>query len=199
MSDALAEPAATFYFDLASPLCYLAAERILPALGMPAAWHPVLAGELPHNELVAAFGRVGEQEAIREHVARRATELSLQPLVWPRDLRVDSRFAMLVATYARQIGRVVPFAQAAFRQAFAAGRDLSDPNAVMIAAAACEMHPKAVLQGAQLRSVSEELERVTREAGEVGVSDVPAIRIGEHVFLGERCVEDAAGLAGAAR
>ena len=54
---------------------------------------------------------------------------------------------MRVATYARQIGRVVAFAQAAFRQAFAGGRSLADEDSVLIAAAACEMHPAAVLQG----------------------------------------------------
>ncbi len=54
---------------------------------------------------------------------------------------------MLVATYAKSIGRVVPFAQAAFRQAFAGGHSLADTNNVLIAAAACEMHPNAVLKG----------------------------------------------------
>ena len=49
--------------------------------------------------------------------------------------------AMRVATFAKQTGRTVSFALAAFRQAFAAGRDLSDPDNVLIAAAACELHP----------------------------------------------------------
>ncbi len=40
---------------------------------------------------------------------------------WPADFPFDSELAMLVATYAKSIGRVVPFAQAAFRQAFAGG------------------------------------------------------------------------------
>ncbi len=60
---------------------------------------------------------------------------------------------MRVATYAKSIGRTVPFVQAAFRQAFAGGTLLEDLDFVLIAAAACEMHPAAVLKGAELRSV----------------------------------------------
>ena len=37
---------AAFYFDLASPLAYLAAERVLHVLPGPAEWRPVLAREL---------------------------------------------------------------------------------------------------------------------------------------------------------
>jgi 2-hydroxychromene-2-carboxylate isomerase len=96
-----------------------------------------------------------------------------------------------VATYAKSIGRVVPFAQAAFRQAFAGGRDLQQADNVLIAAAACEMHPAAVLAGAKLRSVQRELAARTARAAQVGVLDVPAVVVGKRVFLGERAIEDA--------
>jgi 2-hydroxychromene-2-carboxylate isomerase len=86
----------------------------------------------------------------------------------------------------------VPFAQAAFRQAFAGGRSLQDPDSVLIAAAACEMHPAAVLRGAELRSIAAQLDALTAAAARAGVRDVPAIRVGERIFHGERAVEDAA-------
>ena len=54
---------------------------------------------------------------------------------------------MLAATYAKHIGRAVAFSLAAFRQAFAGGRDLGDEGTVLIAAAACEMHPDGAAQG----------------------------------------------------
>ena len=54
---------------------------------------------------------------------------------------------MRVATFAKEIGRAVSFSLAAFRQAFAAGRDLTDPDNVLIAAAASEMHPRAIERG----------------------------------------------------
>ena len=101
---------------------------------------------------------------------------------------------MRVATYAKSIGRTVPFAQAAFRQAFAGGHSLENPDFVLIAAAACEMHPAAVLRGAELRSVAEQLGASTAAAAALGVSDVPAVSIGERVFQGERAIQEAAAL-----
>ena len=56
--------------------------------------------------------------------------------------------AMRAATFAKQTGRAVSFSLAAFRQAFAAGRDLTDVDNVTIAGAACELHPRALLKAA---------------------------------------------------
>jgi 2-hydroxychromene-2-carboxylate isomerase len=128
----------------------------------------------------------------RGALAQRAVALNLQPLRWPDPFPFDSSLAMRVATYAKSIGRTVPFAQAAFRQAFAGGHSLEDPDFVLIAAAACEMHPAAVLRGAELRSVAEQLSAANASAAALGISEVPAIAVGERVFQGERALEDAA-------
>jgi 2-hydroxychromene-2-carboxylate isomerase len=186
------DPDAAFYFDLASPIAYLAAERVLHVLGGPAEWQPVLARELSNAETFEAYRCRTEQEVFREEIERSADKQGLQPLRWPSPFPFDSALVMRVATYAKSIGRTVPFAQAAFRQAFAGGHSLEDPDFVLIAAAACEMHPTAVLKGARLRSVAEQLSTATALAAQAGVSDVPAVRIGEQVFVGERAVEDAA-------
>jgi 2-hydroxychromene-2-carboxylate isomerase len=108
--------------------------------------------------------------------------------VWPP----DTRLAMHAATYAKGIGRAVAFSLAAFRQAFAGGRDLGDEDTVLIAGAACEMHPSALLKGVQLRSVSEALARAGTRARAAGVTSLPAIEIGGAVFEGERAVAQAA-------
>ncbi len=183
-----------FYFDLSSPLAYLAAERVLHVLPGPAEWQPVLARELPGAEAFEAYRCETEEQVFRAEVERRARELGLQPLRWPEPFPFDSELAMRAATYAKSIGRTVPFAQAAFRQAFAGGRSLADPDTVLIAAAACEMHPAAVLKGTELTSVRERLATATVEAAQLGVTDVPAVRIGERVLAGERLLEDAAEL-----
>jgi 2-hydroxychromene-2-carboxylate isomerase len=181
-----------FYFDLASPVAYLAAERILQVLPGPFEWQPVQARELPGAESFAASRRAKEAEAFRMELERRARELDLQPLRWPESFPFDSSLAMRAATYAKGIGRVVPFAQAAFRQAFAGGHDLQRSDFVLIAAAACEMHPQAVLRGAELSSVRAQLAASTAAAARAGVRDVPAVRVGERVFWGERALEEAA-------
>ena len=183
---------ASFYFDLASPLAYLAAERVLHVLPGPAEWQPVLAAELPGAETFEAFRCEQERDIFRADLARRAHALGLQPLRWPDPFPFDSFLAMRVATYAKSIGRLVPFAQAAFRQAYAGGHSLADPDYVLIAAAACEMHPSAVLRGAEMRSVASALEDSTAAAAALGVSEIPALLLGRLVFAGERALEDAA-------
>jgi 2-hydroxychromene-2-carboxylate isomerase len=175
---------AAFYFDLSSPLAYLAAERVLHVLPGPAEWRPVIASELT----TARHERSAQPSAIEN----RARELDLQPIRWPEPFPFDSSLAMRVATYAASIGRAVPFAQAAFRQAFAGGHSLENPDFVLIAAAACEMHPAAVLRGAELRATAERLKATTAAAGHAGVTDVPAILAGERVFSGEGMLERAA-------
>jgi 2-hydroxychromene-2-carboxylate isomerase len=200
----LTRTTAAFYFDLASPLAYLAAERILPALagaGTPVEWVPVLSSRLPAAERFDAYRCATEAEIFRAEVERRAHELGLQPIRWPTPFPFDSDLAMRVATYAKSIGRAVPFAQAAFRQAFAGGRSLASPDSVVIAAAACEMHPAAVLRGAELRSVAEQLEQASSQASGEGVRDVPAVLVpaatpdeAATVLLGERELEHAVAL-----
>jgi 2-hydroxychromene-2-carboxylate isomerase len=189
---------AAFYFDLASPLAYLAAERVIQTLPFAAQWQPVLARELPAAESFEAFRCQTEQNIFREETARRARTLGLQPLRWPDPFPFDSEPAMRVATYAKSIGRTVAFALAAFRQAFAGGHDLQDRDFVLIAASACEMHPAAVLKAMEMRSVADELHRANAAAVAHGVVDVPAVRIGEHVFTGEGCPEEAAQFAATA-
>jgi 2-hydroxychromene-2-carboxylate isomerase len=197
---------ASFYFDLSSPLAYLAAERILHTLPGPAEWQPVLAAELPGapsratapigNRAAQADDHEPERDDFRTEIELRAQELGLQRMRWPEPFPFDSALAMRVATYAKSIGRTVPFAQAAFRQAFAGGRDLAQLDNVLIAAAACEMHPSAVARGAELRGVREQLAATTNDAARQSIKNIPAIVVGELVFEGERCVEQAAAQMG---
>jgi 2-hydroxychromene-2-carboxylate isomerase len=175
---------AAFYFDLASPQAYLVAEQILQALPAPCTWQPVLARELPGGDAAAGFRCAAELDLFRDEIAARARMLGLQPLRWPTPFPFDSSLAMRAATYAKSIGRAVPFAQAAFRQAFAGAHDLQRTEIVLIAAAACEMHPQAVLRGAELRSVRAQLAANTARAAAAGVEEVPAIRVDARVFAG---------------
>ena len=187
-----ASDAPAFYFDLGSPDAYLAAERALQVLpGVE--WIPVLAAELPGHESWEAFRCCDERDIAVARVERTALQRGMQPLRWPDPFPFDATLAMHVATYAKQIGRTVPFAQAAFRQAFAGGRALDRPDNVVIAAAACEMHPAAVLRGAELRTVRDGLRAATADAVARGVRDVPAVVTADgRVFHGDTELERAA-------
>jgi 2-hydroxychromene-2-carboxylate isomerase len=103
---------------------------------------------------------------------------------------------MRAATYAKGIGRAVAFSLAAFRQAFAGGRDLGHRDTVLIAAAACEMHPSAVLKGIALRSTEQALRRAGTRASAAAISALPAIVLGGQVFQGIEALEEATRTAG---
>ncbi len=173
-------PEPVFFYDLGRPECYLAAERILAALPVVPEWEPVLGAEFE------------PEQPDRESVERRAAQLGLLPLRWPAAWPPDTRRAMLAATYAKQVGRAVAFSLAAFRQAFAGGRDLGGESTVLLAAAATEMHPAAVLKGIQTRSVSSALAGAGARAIDAGVRRLPAVLLDAEVFSGPTAVEQAA-------
>jgi 2-hydroxychromene-2-carboxylate isomerase len=179
-----------FYYDLGSPHCYLVAETVMARLPVVPEWEPVLGAALG-----VGLDRLDRLD--RELIERRADELGLQPLRWPAAWPPDTREAMLTATYAKRVGRAVAFSLAAFRQAFAGGRNLGDRDTVLIAAAACEMHPTAVLKGIGLRSVVDALDVAVARAAAARVRALPAIQVGGAVFHGDHCVEAAAEALGA--
>jgi 2-hydroxychromene-2-carboxylate isomerase len=183
-----------FYYDLGSPYSYLAAERINATLPEPPVWQPILLGGLFKQFGRKSWGETGERDAGIAEVERRARERGLPPLRWPDPWPGNMLFAMRAATYAAQIGRAVAFSLAAFRQAFAAGRDLSDPDNVLLAAAACELRPKALLTAAETRAVKDALRSATEEAVERGVRGVPSVAVGDRVFWGDDRLEEVATL-----
>ena len=182
-------PRPIFYYDLGDPECYLVAERIMSALPLVPEWEPVLADPF----------RPINSDPDRKLIERCASERGLQPMRWPAQWPPVTRDAMLAATYAKRIGRAVAFSLAALRQAFAAGRDLGSLDTILIAGAACEMHPTALLKGMRLRSISEALDEATTRAVQTGVRSLPAIDVSGEVFVGDGGVERAAtALRGAA-
>jgi 2-hydroxychromene-2-carboxylate isomerase len=93
-----------------------------------------------------------------EGIAEQAVEHGLLPLRPPPVFPFDPTRALLVATYAQKIGKCVVFSLAAFRQCYAAGRSLEDVDTLLIAAAAAEIHPRAVLQALERDAIREALE-----------------------------------------
>jgi 2-hydroxychromene-2-carboxylate isomerase len=192
---------AVFYYDLGSPYAYLSAERISglfteAGIEQPE-WQPILLGGL-----FARFdrGSWAQTEARAEGIAeieRRAAEYGLPKLVWPDPWPGEGLLAMRVATFAKQTGRAVSFSLAAFRQQFAAGKDLTVPENVMIAAAACELHPRALESAVKTQIVKDALREATDAAGDAGVFGVPAVRVGDEVFWGDDRLEEAVEAAAA--
>ena len=186
---------AVFYYDLGSPYAYLAAERISglfteAELEQPE-WQPILLGGLFGRFERGSWAETPARAEGMAEVERRAAAYGLPPIVWPTPWPNNGLVAMRAATFAKQTGRTVSFSLAAFRQAFAAGRDLSDVDNVMIAGAACELHPRALLKAVETAGVKGALRETTDRAGDLGVEGVPAVVVGEEVFWGDDRLEEA--------
>jgi len=192
---------AVFYYDLGSPYAYLAAERISSVFEQAGAaqpeWQPILLGGL-----FARFERSswaqgpGREQGIAE-CERRAQAYGLPPIRWPEPWPANYLFAMRTATFAKEIGRAVSFSLAAFRQSFAAGRDLGDPENVYIAAASSELHPRSLATAVKREAIKARLRAATDRAGDLGVTGIPSVVVGEQVFWGDDQLEAAAQVAAA--
>ena len=183
---------AVFYYDLGSPYAYLTAERINSLLPEPPVWQPILLGGLFKLLGRSSWAESDERSARMGEVERRAAAYGLPSIRWPDPWPADMLLAMRAVTYAARVGKAVSFSLAAFRQAFAAGRDLSIQDNVLLAAAACELHPDAILQGAATRGVKDALRSATEEAAQRGIRGVPSVRVGDAVFWGDDRLEQAA-------
>jgi 2-hydroxychromene-2-carboxylate isomerase len=166
-----------FYLDLGSPECLLSAERILGLMPVAVEWVPVN---------LATTTTPGDFDAIAAVAHARGQQPMRPPVPF------DAERANLAATYAKQIGRAVAFAQAALRQAYAGGRRLDDIDNIVIAASACEMHPNAVVKALETRGVRNALAAATATARERGVQRTPAVWAPDgSVFSGDTELEAA--------
>jgi 2-hydroxychromene-2-carboxylate isomerase len=189
----------TFHYDLMSPYAYLAAERLDRVLGQPVEWQPVLLGGLFKltGRSSWALGDYDRRRRGMAEIERRAEAYGLPPLRWPDRWPTSSLHAMRLAVHARRSGREREFAAAAFRTAFAEGRDLGEVENVLAAA------ERAGLEDAQAaladEAVKDELRSATDAAAARGVFGVPTVAVGDELFWGDDRLEEAgAALARAA-
>src|ERR1700729_552867 len=177
-----------FFFDVSCPLSYLTAERIERKLG-EVEWVPVDAAALRG----AATGSDVSTETLhtdpklqwlrtRADACARALRL---PLVWPDRFPGAARCAQRASTFACEIGAGAAFALAASRLAFCGGFDLEDPETLAEAAAAAGVPLEECLSAAGETWRDEELEANVDLLRSRGISELPAILIGDQWFEGE--------------
>jgi 2-hydroxychromene-2-carboxylate isomerase len=182
---------AVFYFDLGSPYAYLAAERLGRRFPEPPLWQPILLGGLFKRFGTSSWALGAERPPNVAEIERRARAYGLPPLVWPLPFPGNTLFAMRAATRALEAGVVETFARAAFREAFASGRDLTLPDTVLRAAAACGLAAKDVRVGAESPRVKDALVAATARAGDLGVRGVPSVAVGSIIYFGDDHFEEA--------
>ena len=69
---------------------------------------------------------------------------------------------------------------------------ISELDNVLIAAAASELHPRAVTKGIESRTVKDALRAATEHALELGVEGVPTLAVGSELYWGDDKLEDVA-------
>jgi 2-hydroxychromene-2-carboxylate isomerase len=173
----------SFYFDLASPWTYLAAERVDQRFA-DVRWVPAIGDTLPGGRDAA-----GQREAVEE----RAADLRM-PLVWPESVAMPER-AMRVAALAAERGRAAAFVLACSRLAFCGGFDVDDPEILAEAAAAAGLGLSDCLQAAgELRRDGPPEQAALRLLSQ-GADALPVLVVGRALFCGEHRLAEAAAAA----
>lgn len=184
-----------FYYDFNSPYAWLAAERVNYVLPVPPIWQPISFGHIlkASGREPWSFHEPTRSEGKAE-IERRCAERGLPAPRWIDGwpLGTYSLLPLRAAIFAQQAGRAVSFSLAAFRQFFAGGRTLAELDNVLIAAAASELHPRAVTKGIESQTVKDALRKATDEALELGVAGVPTVAVGRELFWGDDRLEEAA-------
>ena len=201
--DTLCGVDAAFYFDLASPLAYLAAERVLQVIPGPLEWRPVLARELPGAETSNPSAARRRCRCSAQTSASRRGAGRCSRCAGPSHSRSTAILAMRVAHLRKghrtggpvRAGRLPP---SVCRRALAlrSGHRADRRRGLRDAPPGSSTRRASSLRARAARNCH-------RGCGAGGVGDVPAVLTesiaGDRVLVGERALEEAGELlAGAA-
>jgi 2-hydroxychromene-2-carboxylate isomerase len=164
-----------FYFDLACPFSYLAAERVERLLGQ-VDWIPVSG--------MAVCGSANPGWELASQAEERARALRL-PLSWPECSKDGFPGALRAAAYAAANDVGGRFALAGLRLAFCGGFDLEDSEILAEAAAVSGLSFDACLSATVDQAWDAALAAPARVLAEAGLRRLPAFRIGDRWFEGE--------------
>ncbi|SEU33618.1 2-hydroxychromene-2-carboxylate isomerase [Stigmatella erecta] len=177
-----------FFFDYASPYSYLASaqvEALAARTGAELRWRPFLLG--------AVFKATGNQSPVTNPAKARyllkdladwARLLGLPDFRMPDSFPTNSLQAGRLGLVAAEQGLIVPFSHAAYRAAFAEGKNLADPAVLTEVARAAGLEPEKVLARIENQEIKDALKRNTEEAIARGAFGAPTFFVGEDMFFG---------------
>jgi 2-hydroxychromene-2-carboxylate isomerase len=181
------------YFDLGSPYAYLAAERAEDVLGVEMRFQPVLLGAIFTHRGWGSWSQTPEREKNIAEIERRARAYGLPDVRWPLGWPANTLKAMRAAVWADEQGAGKAFARAAFRAAFAHGRDLGEVDVIAGVGESVGLRAKDLEAALLHERVKASLKTATAAAIAQGVPGVPSLRVGELVFYGDDQLAEAAG------
>jgi 2-hydroxychromene-2-carboxylate isomerase len=170
-----------FFFDLACPFSYVAADRVERLLG-DVEWVPV-----PGHELRDSQPDPEELMAQAADVARAAR----LPLVSPERFPVAVPSAMRAAAYAAESGAGARFALAASRLAFAGGFDLERRSVLEEVAAAARLPRDEIRTALSEDWRDNELRVMASLLRTEGMTQTPVVSIGGRWFQGAEALSQA--------
>jgi 2-hydroxychromene-2-carboxylate isomerase len=175
----------TLYYDLGSPYAYLAVARSEQVLGQDVTLQPVLAGAIFRQRGWGSWGQTGARSRNVAEIERRAAAYGLPPVQWPSGWPNNTLSAMRLATWADARGAGAAFARAGFAAAFQQGRDLSDRETLLAAAASSGLEPDAAARAIADDAVKTALREATERAIAAGVRGVPTTAVDGQLFFGD--------------
>ncbi len=179
-------PTVAFYYIFRSPYAWIAAERIeaeLADFDVSLELHPIfpIPGDFP-NDPTATPAKVRYLLQDVPRVAR-ANGLTAR---FPNHVDTDWALPHAAAVVADEWGHGLRFAIEAFRQRWAEGRDIGDPDVVRAAALQAGLDADELLARAQDPALQQRVAAEwTRVRDEDGVFGVPTFALGEELFWGQ--------------
>jgi 2-hydroxychromene-2-carboxylate isomerase len=177
-----------FFFDYASPYSYLACqqvEAVAQRTGAELRWRPFLLGAVfKATGNVPPISTANKAAWLLRDVQEWTSYLGLPPFRMPENFPINSLKANRLGLVAAEQGRIVPFSHAAFRAAFAEGKDLADPQVLAGLARAAELNPEQALAKAETQEIKDALRRNTDEALARGTFGAPTFFVGDQLFFG---------------
>jgi 2-hydroxychromene-2-carboxylate isomerase len=182
-----------FLFDFGSPNAYLA-HKVIPEIekrtGAKFEYVPVLLGgifKLTNNKPpMIAFGDVKGKMAYEmketERFIRRhhVTTFKFNP-----NFPVNTLALMRMATAAKEMGRLMPYVDAAFHHMWEAPKKMDDPAVIRAALVESGLDADALIAAAQTPEVKQKLMDATEAAVARGVFGSPSFFVGDELFFGK--------------
>jgi 2-hydroxychromene-2-carboxylate isomerase len=174
------------YFDYASPWAYLASElmpRKLPSLGAAIIYRPIYLRGLESFAKGAPYSSSKLAYLMRD--LARCAEHEGVTLTPPPVFPIDGLHALRGAVVAQDSGAFDRYHRAAFRAAWADGRDINKVEVVgTLLAEALGSSETTALEAMSVPTVKDRLREATAAAEARGVFGVPTFFVGDEMFWG---------------
>lgn len=173
-----------FYFDYASPWAYVANELVTRKLpGVTIVHRPIYLRGLETFSQGVPYGSAKLAYLTRD--LQRCADYEGVPLTPPASFPINGIHALRAAYVALDSGGFDRFHRAAFRGAWAEGRDISEPSVVAaILADAIGSTAAVALESMTAQAVKDRVRAATDEAVARGVFGTPTFFVNDEMFWG---------------